>query len=784
MKDFDTAANVENIVWQMRLADWPRADNRDRINRLFNGEPPFEQNYVEQNKAAVNVNSLEGTKIMHDARAQYANAFMVPDPLFNVACDYGPPHKHREYGDKITKRLNRIIKHSRDYFELQRSVFANSALHGIGPSVYDNRFDWCHDATGVEDVLVPANTYCTLRNLPMFAIYRQYTGMQMRKMTSGPKVDPGWNLPLVNQMIKWVDEETTKLMGTSWPEVWSPEKMSERVKGDGGLYASDAVPTIDCYDFYFWNDDKKVAGWNRRVVLDAWGSPGAGGVPVAAAQRRFDYGENEFLFNPKSRIYASKLSEIVHFQFANCSAVAPFRYHSVRSLGFLLWAVCHLQNRLRCKFSDAVFESLMQYFRANNAEDAERLEKVDLIDKGLIPPGLEFVPPNQRWQVNEGLAQQAMLLNRQTMADNSSSFVQETGFTQKMKGEPKETATAIQQRANASASLIGSMLDQAYTYETFRYQEMARRFCIKNSRNADVRKFRNDILRDDVPEEALDHERWHITPNKAIGGGNKMLQVAMADKLMALRPMLDPDSQKRVDRIYISANADDYELAEILVPESPVISDSVHDAQLAAGTLMEGLPVALKTGINHGEYAESLLAYMGMIVQRIKQTGGMATPKELVGLQTMAQHIAQHIAVLAQNPQEKQHVKKLGDVMGKLLNEIRAFAQRLMEARQKAMQNQGNGQQMDPKDAAKIQAMMLQAKVKSDNAKQSHAQRTVQRQIQFEQQMQQDAQKHSLELKKLGLEHRSALRNDLLETAANVQQSRMQALNQPDENSD
>jgi len=40
----------------------------------------------------------------------------------------------------------------------------------------------------------------------------------------------------------------------------------------------------------------------------------------------------------------------VAFQFADLSAVAPFRYHSVRSLGWLLYAVINLQNRLRCKF--------------------------------------------------------------------------------------------------------------------------------------------------------------------------------------------------------------------------------------------------------------------------------------------------------------------------------------------------------------------------------------------------------------------------------------------------
>ena len=64
-------------------------------------------------------------------------------------------------------------------------------------------------------------------------------------MTHGPRVDPAWNLPLVESAIAWVDQQAQSLMNASWPEVWSPEKMSERVKQDGGIYASDSVPTID-----------------------------------------------------------------------------------------------------------------------------------------------------------------------------------------------------------------------------------------------------------------------------------------------------------------------------------------------------------------------------------------------------------------------------------------------------------------------------------------------------------------------------------------------------------
>ena len=182
--------------------------------------------------------------------------------------------------------------------------------------------------------------------------------------------------------------------------------------------------------------------------------------------------------------------------------------------------------------------------------------------------------------------------------------------------------------------------------------------------------------------------------------------------------------------------------ADALVPEKPVhITDSVHDAQLAAGTLMQGLPVALKTGMNHIEYVDTLMATMAMIIQQQGQTADMKT---IQGLQNMAQNISQHIQLVAQDPQEKQRVKVWGDQLGKMMNLVKAMAQRLMEQMKK--QQQQAGQNGDPAAAAKVQATIIQAQTKAKLTSDSHAQRTAQRQIQFEQQQLQKKQDHDLQM--------------------------------------
>jgi hypothetical protein len=775
--EFTNPQLVEELISTLRLADWPRARNRARINELANGFPPYSEDEVAAGQIAVNYNDLSMSNIAHNARRQLSNAFLTPDPLFTVELDSGPVWARRDWAAKIQAELNRIIKGSLSYLETRRSVFAQLVLHGISPSSWPDAYTWCPEADGIEDVLVPSNTLLSLRNLPFLARYRQYSARELWEMTHRPQVDPGWNVDKAEKCVKWVNDSTRALSSAAYLPIWSPEKMGERIKQDSGFYSSDCVPTIDCFEFLYWNDAGKKSGWRKKIVLDAWGEPGVGGAGGMELSQRptkqpgkygqWNYSKSEFLYDSEERqnpVFCDKLSQSIHFQFADCSCVAPFRYHSVRSLGFLLYSICHVQNRLNCKFDESTFEQLMQYFRVTNSTDSERAWKVDLTDKKALPDGLQFVKRDERWEVDGALIQMALAKNRQIMSDNSASFTQD--FDQE--GGENETATRTMAKVNTSAALVSGLLNQAYSYQKFQYDEICRRFCITNSRDPDVRKFRLAVLKAGVPEEMLEVGRWNVQPVRVMGGGNKMLQNAIYDKIMLLYyNKLDPTAQRNMLRLGLASLTDDYELARQAVPDQPVVSNSIHDAQLAAGVMLQGLPVALKEGVNHSEYVEALLATMMAKVQQIAQRGGVGTPDEINGLQNLAGEtiqgqpipgngIAAHIQLFAQDEKPmhvkgippdnsvKEKTKHYTDALSQLMNAVKGFAQRAQEAAKKQQQGQNGG--MDPQTAAKLQGSMMMAKVKADNARESHAQRTAQRQIQFEQQIQQDEQKNRQEL--------------------------------------
>lgn len=750
---FTNASVIEDVVWSLRLSEFTRGISRARINSLFNGFPPFTEKEVLENGIKTNVNFLEAPNLAHDGRRQLYNAFLKPGGFFTIRLDSGPIHKRSEWSSILTKEINRRMKRNSAYMESLRATFASVVLHGIGPVAWPDREKWCPEELGIEDVLVPSQTRVSLNNLSFFAIWRTYTVEQLKLMTSGPKVDPAWQMDLVNKAIKWADSQR---LGTSnWDDAYAPEKLEERLKSDLGIYSSDQVPTIDCWDFYFYNDHGSESGWNRRIILDAEWGLGVGGidVPTGVPSQSKIGTRGKFLYDPGNRKYADKLSQIAHWQFGDLSSVAPFRYHSVRSLGFLLFAICHLQNRLRCRFVDHAFENLCQYFRVANVEDSDRAIKINLYDKVVVDEGVRFIPQSERWQINDRLIESALGHMRELMGANSSSFTQDYDFG---KEHVEKTARQVTAEVTQSSALVGAMLMQAYNYAEYQYREICRRFCVKNSRDPDVRKFRVNVLKQGVPEDMLDEDRWEIAAERVLGSGNKMLEVGIAEKLMAARNFYDPESQRIILRDYTLALTDDAGKTEALVPMQPVqVTDAVHDAQLASAALMMGLPVALKKGLNHIEYADTLLANMASIIQRIEQAGGasggngnsqgMATEEQVIGLQNMAQHVAQHIQIVAQDPNEKQRVKVWGDALGKMSNMIRAYGQRIAEARQA-----GNGSPAGPdlETAGKVQAMQIQAEAKAANVRESHSQKTAQRQVQWEQQQKQQEDQHQLELRR------------------------------------
>ena len=715
--NFKDAKSVASVVQSLVDSDNARAENRKRINQVFNGDAPYTEAEVEENGISTNVNFLEGTEVLHRARMSFYNAFLKNLRFFTVAIDLGPTWKRAEWGTTISTEIAKAMKNTDRYRHLIRNQFAGVVLHGIGPVTWMRDSDWCPKSHGVEEVLVPSRTLQSLENLPYFAVRAAYTIEELERFhrTGNPR----WNRPLLARLIRsMMDKMTQGRPASTPPSPDEPEAWAEDVKENGGFYASDAAPTLRAFEFYHVDFGKNGPTWRRRIIIDAQ-NPGDG---IDATVFKSD----EFLYDSKEVPYGSKISEILHVQFADGAVKPPFRWNSTRSLGYLLYSVCHLQNRLRCKFSDAVFESMLWYFRQSSSGDGERLRKVDLHDRGVIPDGLSWVKPEERHQINEALVQAHLSDNRSLISERATSFVRDIDD-----GTNKEmTAAEATIRAQDSSAMVGSMLADCFAAETAKHIEIARRFCL--SSHPECVSVRKRCMAKGVPPEVFKNfEAWDVTTERTMGNGNKILELNQAKGLMEVKDTAEvaPEQRRYIVRKYITALTDDPELALAVVPEDQGQPTPAQQwASIAWGTLISGHPVIIATPMNPIEYITTLLQQLAAEIQRIEAAGGNPPLDKIQGLANVIQHIQEKVQALMVAPAMQEAVKGFEDALGQAGNQVKAYLQRWQEAMQQ--QGQGNSPQA-AEAAAKIQAMLIAAQSKAQIAEENARQKRMHKDMQF-----------------------------------------------------
>lgn len=697
--NFSKSSAVASCIELLKNADIVRAPNRALINDLFNGLPPYTEKEATDNQILVNINWKEPANLLFQARRQFENGFLKPGYFFRVTLPECPPRHATEYGDKITRHINKIMKGNQAYLHMIRSKFAGVCLHGIGPTMWEDQYKWLPYNVGIEDLLIPSNTLITGENLSYFAVRRRMTPGQLFRKTiaRGKHVDKGWKMNTVKRIIADLKNQNQNNDTNNWSE--EPERMAELFKQNMTWYDSDAVPNVKCWDFYYEEEEEKA--WYRCMILDS-------DCANVRTDLRTGNAEDPTTFLYKSdKPFARNLSEVLHMQFGDGNNKPPFMIHSVRSLGWILFDTCHMMNRLRCQFTQHVFEQLMMLFRVSDPADRDRVLKLFIFDKGVIPEGVNIVPAGERFQINAGLVDGLMGNLKQLMGESSSVYTQDLD-----NGTQKErTKFEVQAILSQTSSLTASILNLAYEQETYAYREISRRMCLKVTPDFDAKKFRAACIKDGVPEKYLNVDLWDIAPERVLGAGNKQMEVAQAHEIMSVRPLLNPRAQAIALNQFMLALTDDPAKANELAPldDAPHVTDTIHDTELVYGAFLQGSMVSPKPGLNPLEVIPTMLKLMETTVQQIKQTDGVGTPQQVMGLMNAAKYTAAFIQQLAQDKAQKGQVKQFMDALKNIGNEVKAFMQRQQEA-QKA-----KAQQPDPETMAKIQAdqAVTQQKLKS-----------------------------------------------------------------------
>ena len=119
-------------------------------------------------------------------------------------------------------------------------------------------------------------------------------------------------------------------------------------------------------------------------------------------------------------------------------------YHSIRSLAFLTYELLWTMNRLRCQWTQHVFEQMLTIFRVTDPADRSRLEQV-VFDApwGIIPEGLNFVTAAERYGVDANLVAGLKDEYARLVGNSTSAYTQSPANVMKNERQTKFEMQAL-----------------------------------------------------------------------------------------------------------------------------------------------------------------------------------------------------------------------------------------------------------------------------------------------------------------------------------------------------
>lgn len=692
--NFSSAEKVLQTIRAGDDVDRIRQDNRVKITDAANFVPPLSEEEAKQMGVKINCNFGELAILLSHARRQYLTAFISNQHFFKVSLPFAPAEHQSEWEAFITQEINKPLRDSLSYFELHRSRWSSVVALGVGPMVWHKDDCWEPDFVAMSDLRIATDTTLDFKNLGWFAVRHAYTPMELLDKAFNGKKNNRWEKKSIAEILKNYRElnSTDTLNNYDWNN--SPEKIHELWKQNGGFYSGDAMPSIPLWHFYFEDDtDPDNKGWFMRVVAE--------NAVVKGEQ------SEKFLWKSDDPI-AATLSQILHCQFGDLTNDAPFKYHSVRSLGFALLEPTFYTNLTRCRLLQHIHDNFNIWLRTSDPIDKARAQVQEFSNLGMLRAGITVVPRTERHQIDASLVEMGMAQLTQLKSEASSSYTQQPDTGTKKEQTAFETNVKMQQ-VNA---MLGGLLMTAFKYETFAYREISRRFCLRKTNDPDIRRFQRRCKEAGIPRRFLDVELWDVEPVTPLGMGNPTIAQAAAQQLMAQRGAYDPTAQQEILHESTLVITGDARKAARWAPlgKGRGITEAQRDSMAMFGTLMTGVMIPVMEGLPVIDQIDAMIPLFASKIHMIEQRDNVGKPDEITGLQSVYQYLGELINRLAQNPEEKQRVKKYMDDIGQLWNQVKGLAQRGQEAAQKSQQN-GNGH--DPAAIAKAQSTLMLAKVKA-----------------------------------------------------------------------
>lgn len=675
----------------------PDAIRRARIKGMINGNPPYDQNRLEELGLGymINVNFQEMRSILDAKAASHYELFFEVPTLIEVKQVLGndPQQPTTDFGFIIAEEFSKMCFEWSGFLPFMDKTRREADAYGLGVGGFRDEYDWRPRAFNSGSFLTNKRAEMDIEKLP-YAFLRDpvQVGELFRMALEDPDTakKDGWNLDQVRRVMKNVfnkqstgDDETDPYQTSMWESIEQQIRNGEFIEFEKHQFEYLSLVHLLVREI----DDGKVS----HYIFDEGARP-----------------EDGFLYEA-DRQYDNMSQALWWLPYNNGDGFL----HSVRGLASMIEHHCDLSNRYLGRVFDAGFTTSSLLLQPNGPVDMSQLQLIRMGVITIIPHQVKAIQSS--FQPNVGQLIQLRDLSSSIMRNNTGIYRQNPELFAEQQRE--KTAYQVSQEVAREARSEKSSIAFDYDHVEKLYREMFRRVTNPDYLQSSVdrpglkeaRKFVMACLRRGVPFELLTTPGvFEVYATRAMGLGSWGVKLDLSNQVLNMQGMYDEAGRINAIRNWLAVrvgyrNVDQY---KPLVNRDQIPTNETSIATLENNDMMEGSSVPVGSDQLHTVHFQVHLQLAMGILGSYQQNGAqnMNVQQTLVYLQQAIPHMEQHLQYLSQDPTRGDFIKQGMEA----LNMLAQFAQMLNKAQEQLAEQQQQEQ------AAQQQMLMEAQQVMQD----------------------------------------------------------------------
>lgn len=632
--------------------DEENSRKRAKVDGMLDGTPPYDHKKLlaAGQGGRCNLNFGEGQRHIDAAVAGYIDLSTSTEFLVDTHSSRGASESadigEKEADSVRNEELTTLIRDWPEWNSRYLSLVMEYLKHGVGPTYYDNHYDWRPQVTGLRDFKFPRNTRSNEEAMDVCFARRDYSVAELFKFISNEDAarTQGWSVEAVKRAILSACRTSKADSSNDWEHFQQMQK-----NGD----TSSAMETKAVRLVHTWvkETDGQVSHylWEEKHSTRAKNA-GAGGNKFAGQKE-------DFLFKKE---FAHQKSEQAFTIFAY-GVGNNGTYHSIRGYGHRIFPLVQYLNRLQCQAADAAAISGGILVQPNSMEDLRDMAIQFYGPWNVLRPGVEVVDRKVNADLTKNMI--PVVQDIRSQLEDTSDFY---STSRASKGSPYRNTLQVRAELESATRLSASNLALFYSSFDRLLREMVRRIVEGPQADPAIKRFFDRCKARGLTTAQIKNIDHSLTKAaRAIGAGNPSARIAVLDQLNQERPYMDEVGNRNLSFDRVAARIGHESAARyVQKDEQPRGSTAQTDAILenALMKLGQGLPV-LPAQL-HGNHLELHLPIAQEYITAV--VSGQLDPKEsLEVLQALGTHVQEHAQAIASDPNQRNLVAVALDVSNK-----------------------------------------------------------------------------------------------------------------------